>query len=202
MSDDEAPMDLEGVERCEIVVDSNAVQQHSEDGYRTIEIREEDIATLQFVNNQEMAPGTNYYNQVTKQVSVVLRVLRFHMVREGASRIAELAVALEAVQAECAALKTKTVEGDKVIAALKTDLDMQARYANQHLLNLVNEKKIVADLREAALKMEATIAKIRKEIGEQRWREITADPSDQKGIAAEKARIASLDLDDAQARTP
>jgi chemotaxis receptor (MCP) glutamine deamidase CheD len=120
------------------------------------------------------------------------------MVRDGASRIAELAGTLEAVEAERDALKVKVVEGDKVIAALKTDLDMRARNQNQHLVDLVNEKKIAADLREAALKTAEMIAKIRKEIGEQRWREITADPNDQKTVAAEKARIASLDLDDAQ----
>ena len=49
--------------------------------------------------------------------------------------------------------------------------------------------------------MDETLAKIRKEIGEQRWREITTDLNDQKMIAAEKARIASIDLDDAEAQT-
>lgn len=200
MSDAEESIDLGG-ERCEIVVDSGAVQQHSERGYRTIAIREEDIATLQFVSNQEMAPGTNYYSQVSKQISVVLKVLRFHMVRDGASRIAELATALEAATAECCAAKTKTVEDEKVIKDLKGLVEMHKSNANQHLVDIVNEKKIVADLRESALKTEVTIAKIRKEIGEQRWRDIAADPNDQKTVVGEKARIASLDLDDAHVRT-
>ncbi len=187
------------VERSEVVVNSDEVETYSQRGYRTLDIREEDVSTVQSVNDQQVFSGNTYPTQVPKQVPVVLRILRFHMARRGASQIAQLSVMLESVQNECAALKTKVADGDKVISALKTGSDVSARTAEGHLVDLVNEKKLSADLRDSARKMEATVAKIRKEIGEQRWREITADPRDPKNVLGEKTRIASLDLDDAPA---
>lgn len=188
-------------ERCEVVVDSVAVESYSQRGYRTIEIRQEDISTVQYVNDQQVFSGNSYPTSISKQVPVVLRVLKFHMVRSGESRIGELSVMLDVSQAECEALKVKIAEGDKVIGALKSESEKITRNAERHLADLVNEQKIVTELRDTLRKMEETIAKIRKEIGEQRWRDITMDPSDQKMIAAEKARIASLDLDDAEVQT-
>ena len=82
------------VEQSEIVVDSNMVESYSQRGYRTIEIREEDISSIQYLNDQQVLPGNSYTTTVTKQVPVVLRILRFHMVRDGESRIAELSVLL------------------------------------------------------------------------------------------------------------
>jgi hypothetical protein len=188
----------ERCERCEVVVDSHEVEMYSQRGYRTIEIREEDIATIQNVNDNQMFPGNSYPTSFMKQVPVTLRVLRFHMVRDGESRIAELSVILEASQAECAAQKAEVLVGDKVIASLKSENERLTRVDAQHLANLVEEKKVVADLRTTLRKTEELISKIRKEIGEHRWREMTFDPSDRKVAEAEKARIASLDLDVAE----
>ena len=189
------------VERCEVVVDSVAVESYSQRGYRTIEIREEDISTVQYVNDQQVLSGNSYPTTIPKQVPVVLRVLRFHMVRDGESHIAELSVLLESTEVERNALKDKVDEGDKVIAALKSESEKATQNSERHLKSAMSEQKLVVELRESLRKMEEMIAKIRKEIGEQRWRDITMDPSDQKMIAAEKARIASLDLDDAEVQT-
>ena len=121
------------MEQSEIVVDSNMVESYSQRGYRTIEIREEDISSIQYVNNQQVLPGNSYTTTVTKQVPVVLRILRFHMVRDGESRIAELSVLLESSQAECVAFRATIVEGDKTIAALKSEVEKATRNSERHL---------------------------------------------------------------------
>lgn len=163
----------ETAERCEVVVDSRMVESYSQRGYRTIEIREEDIASTQFVTTQEILPNTSYPTQVNKQVPVTLRVLRFHMVKGAASRIAELSALLETANAGKDLLEKKDAENDKVIAILKSSSDALTRDIERRRADLEKELKTTAEQRERLCKMEGDIARFRKEIGEQRWREIT-----------------------------
>jgi hypothetical protein len=164
-----------GVERCEVVVDSNQVENYSQRGYRTIEIREEDVSTTQFINTQEILPNTSYPTQITKQVPVTLRVLRFHMVKDGGSRIAELTELVEAMRLNEESHAKKSAEHDKTIAGLKSSSESLTRDIERRRADLEKELKLTAELRERLRKMEGDIAKFRKEIGEQRWREITSD---------------------------
>jgi len=182
-------------ERCEVVVNSHQVEAYSQRGYRTVRVCYEEIFTTQFIDDQVFTQGSSYPTQVRKQVAAKVKVLLFHMVRDGASHIAELSVILEASQAECATLQAKVAEGDKVIVTLKSEMVRLTCKTDQHLLDFTNEQKLRTDLAQTLRKMEETVGKIRKEIGEQRWRDITFDPNDQKMDASEKARIVVLDLD-------
>jgi hypothetical protein len=171
--------DIEGPapkERDEVVVDSTQVAVMSGRGYRTIAIVDEEIATTLALNDSVMNPGMSYPTPVMKTVAVTQKILRFHMVRDGASHIAEFSAQLETAKAVEVSLDQKLEAARKENVQLKGSSDMLTRDIERCRAQLEEEQKITAEQRERLRKMEADIARFRKEIGEQRWRELCEEP--------------------------
>ena len=161
-------------ERCEVVVDSNQVADFSSRGYRTIEIRDEEICTHQYLSDQVVPDGTTYPVLVTKQVPVTTRLLKFFMVRDGESRIAELSKELDEHKADTKKLMADNTRHSSMIASLESTRESLKQDIERRRVLLEKELAEKEELKKRLRLMEGDIAKFRKEIGEQRWREITA----------------------------
>jgi hypothetical protein len=160
--------------RCEVVVDSSQVKQYNDLGFRTISVHEEDIRELVTLQDQVVPAGMSYSVCASHQELAKCKVLRFLMVKDGASRIAEIAASLESAKTERDRTLSSVAMHEKTIAQLKTANDALTQDIERRRVLLEKEKEEAAKLRSRFSVMEADVAKFRKEIGEQRWREITA----------------------------
>ncbi len=160
--------------RCEVVVDSNSVKQYNELGYRTVSVHEEEICAPMTLYDNVLAAGMSYPTSVNRQELAKYKVLRFLMVKDGESRVAELADNLDAMKFERDGALSNVAAHEKTIAQLKSSSDALTQDIERRRVLLERETAETAKLRERLRTMEGDIAKFRKEIGEQRWREITS----------------------------
>jgi hypothetical protein len=163
-------------ERCEVVVNSHEVATYSKRGYRTIAIVDEEFIASGLMNDHLMGQGMSYPTPVTKTVPMTQKILRFHMVKNASSRIAELSAEIDAMKTERANLDQKLIAAGKENVALKQGSDSLTRDIERRRVELEQYMKESGELRERLRKMESDISKFRKEIGEQRWREICEEP--------------------------
>jgi hypothetical protein len=165
-----------GQERSEIVVEASEVHRYSDLGYRTLEIREEEFSTIQNLMVQELAPGLSYPINVTKQAVGSSKVLKFFMVRSGVSRVAELSKELELEKRDHEMKRGTVCEQEKLIASLQSTSEQLKLDIERRRVELEKEMVEKEELKKRFRLMEVDIAKFRKEVGEQRWRELTAPP--------------------------
>lgn len=159
--------------RSEVVVTSDEVVKYNEIGYRTIEICHEDITKMESGMEPIVIPGSSYPQSFPRSVPLVLRSLRFFMVRDGESRIIELSKEAYEYKASAIELAAEVTKLQEQLASFKHGEESLRRNIEHHREALEEEQKAIKELRKRLYLMEGDIAKFRKEIGEQRWREVT-----------------------------
>jgi len=166
---------LDDSERSEIVVNASEVEAFSKKGYRTVEICNQDVMSAGSASEHIPSPHGHggYPQQVYNTVPFALSQLKFFMVKDGKSCIAELSKELDECMASAKELVTKIVKHEGTIAGFKTNSEVLTRDIERRRLELEKEWKEKDELRKRLHLMEADVAKFRKEIGERRWREIT-----------------------------
>jgi hypothetical protein len=162
-------------ERCEVVVDASQVETYSKLGYQTIQICDEQTSKLEFYTEHVVTPGGGSYPQpVSNSMPLAIKQLKFFMVKDGASRIAELSKELDECKASAKELVTTIVKHEGTIAGFTHNTEALKRDMERRRVALEEDENEIRALRKRLNLMEGDIAKFRKEIGERRWREITS----------------------------